>query len=125
MHFLYIRYCMIDNEMTKSIKKNFDNPNLCYLIKKMLSFSLVKSFSIFNKNTLPLLLPRQTCFIAIRSFSNTNAFNDKEREEKNKIAQKDVISPTLYAFAARMHLNFSDPKILLQVVTHKSFTDSN
>jgi hypothetical protein len=88
-------------------------------------FSLVKSFSIFNKNILPLLLSRHTCFVAIRSFSNTNVFHDGGSKEKIKIAQKDVISPALYSFAARMQLDFSDPKILLQVVTHKSFTDTN
>lgn len=68
---------------------------------------------------------RHNRFVTIRSFSNTNTFNI---EEKNKIThkdQKDVISPSLYAFAARMHLDFSDPKILLQAVTHKSFSDTN
>ncbi|RGB34736.1 ribonuclease III domain-containing protein [Rhizophagus diaphanus] len=84
-------------------------------------FSLVKNFSIINRN----ILLRHNCFVTIRSFSNTNTFYN---EEKNKIThkdQKDVISPALYAFAARMHLNFSDPKILLQAVTHKSFSDTN
>ncbi|GES75508.1 ribonuclease III [Rhizophagus clarus] len=86
-------------------------------------FSLVKN-SIINRNILPLLL-RRSCFVTIRSFSNTNTLYI---EEKNKIIhedKKDVISPALYAFAARMRLDFSDPKILLQAVTHKSFTNTN
>ncbi|RIA94997.1 ribonuclease III domain-containing protein [Glomus cerebriforme] len=87
-------------------------------------FSLVKSYSIFNRN-ISLLILRHTCFVAIRPFSNSNTFYNKKLEEQNKIVRKDVISPALNAFAARMRLNFSDPKILLQAVTHKSFTDTN
>src|SRR5579862_7828499 len=87
-------------------------------------FSLVKSYSIFNRNILPLLL-QHNCFVAIRPFSNTNTFYDEKKTKIKQKDQKDVISPALYAFAARMRLNFSDPKILLQAVTHKSFTDTD
>ena len=59
-----------------------------------------------------------------------NEFNSiriqyKELKQKDDIIQKDVISSALHAFAARTQLHFSDQKILLQAVTHESFTDTD
>ncbi|CAI2167113.1 8062_t:CDS:2 [Funneliformis geosporum] len=91
-------------------------------------FSVVKRFSIFNRNTLSLFSQRVS-FVGIRSFSDDSTIYNEELVQKEEITQKDkqkdVITPALYAFAARMHLDFSDPKILLQIVTHESFTDTN
>jgi hypothetical protein len=84
-------------------------------------FSLVKNYSIINRN----ILLRHARFVTIRSFSNANTFYIERQNKITHKDKKDVISPALYAFAARMHLDFSDPKILLQAVTHKSFTDTN
>ncbi|CAG8559233.1 15499_t:CDS:2 [Funneliformis caledonium] len=90
-------------------------------------FSMVKRFSIFNRNTLSLFSQR-IYFDRTRSLSDVSTMYNEELEQKEITQnnnQKDVITPALYAFAARMHLDFSDPKILLQAVTHKSFTDTN
>ncbi len=90
-------------------------------------FSVAKRFSNYNRITLTLF-SRRIFFVANRSFSNTNTvYNEeyKELKQKDDIIQKDVISSALHAFAARTQLHFSDQKILLQAVTHESFTDTD